>query len=294
MGLRAEPTYRQRRFAAEVRRLRERARLSSTEAAALLGIRQPQLSSVEAGKTGLSAERVRRLGQAAGESSHTFVDALIDFGQRSGKGWWSEYRDVLGAAHLDVAELEDAARSVVTYEPMFVPGILQTQSYAEVIHRGPYRPMPPEQQDAAVRFRVRRGDLLTGERPPVLHAVLHEAALSMTLGASEVMRDQLLHLLELSRLPHVTIQILPFDGPIAFGTGFVLIEPEERELSTVLVSHIEKTLYLDDQETLAKYRNRFATLTGEALPAVDPEASPEAQAARNSLSLLRRILYPLL
>ncbi|MFE7841635.1 helix-turn-helix domain-containing protein [Streptomyces sp. NPDC057474] len=294
MGLRVDPTYRQRRFGLELRRLRERAGLSSTEAAALLGMRQPQLSSVEVGKTGLASERVQRLAQAEGVSSQTCVQALIDLGQRSGKGWWSEYRKVLSSAHLDLAELEDGARSMVTYEPMFVPGILQTRDYAEAIHRGGYRPMTEEGQAAAVRFRVRRGALLTGERPPSLHAVIHEAALSVSLGEPKVMRDQLLHLIELARLPHVTIQVLPSDGPIPFGTGFVLLTPQVRELGTVVVSHIEKSLYLDDEEALSRYRDWFATLAGSALPAVDPDASPETCAAKGSLGLLQRILYPLL
>ncbi|WRZ48730.1 Scr1 family TA system antitoxin-like transcriptional regulator [Streptomyces sp. NBC_01314] len=294
MGLRVDPTYRQRRFGAELRRLRERARLSSTEAAALLGMRQPQLSSVEAGKTGLSVERVQQLARAEGVSSQTFVQALIDLGQQSGKGWWSDYRAVLSSAHLDLAELEDGARSVVTYEPMFVPGILQTRDYAEVIHRAGYRPMGDEGRAAAVRFRVRRGGLVTGERPPSLHAVVHEAALCMSLGEPKVMRDQLLYLIELARLPHVTIQILPSDGPIPFGTGFVLLTPQVRELGTVVVSHIEKSLYLDDAEALSRYRDWFATLAGSALPAVDPDAAPSARGAKGSLGLLQRILYPLL
>lgn len=257
-------------------------------------MRQPQLSSVEAGRTGLASERVQRLAQAEGASSQTFVQALIDLGQRSGKGWWSDYRKVLSSAHLDLAELEDGARSMVTYEPMFVPGILQTRDYAEVIHRAGYRPMGDEGRAAAVRFRVRRGGLLTGERPPSLHAVVHEAALSMSLGEPQVMRDQLLYLVELARLPHVTIQILPSDGPVPFGTGFVLLTPQVRELGTVVVSHIEKSLYLDDGEALSRYGDWFATLAGSALPAVDPDASPDVCVAKGSLGLLQRILYPLL
>ncbi|PAZ11619.1 hypothetical protein CLM62_33940 [Streptomyces sp. SA15] len=74
----------------------------------------------------------------------------------------------------------------------------------------------------------------------------------------------------------------------------MLIEPQVRELGTVVVSHIEKSLYLDDAEALAKYEDWFTRLNEAALPAVDPAASPEAQAARDSLGLLQRILYPLL
>ncbi|MET9519520.1 helix-turn-helix transcriptional regulator [Streptomyces sp. NPDC002994] len=294
MGLRANPTYRQRRFGAELRRLREQADLSAQDAASLLGMRQPQLSSIESGRTGLSAERVQLLARTVGSISRTYVDALIDMGQRSGKGWWSEYRHVLGAAHLDLAELEDAAHVVSTYEPMFVPGLLQTREYAAAIHRGGYRQATEAEQLAAVDFRVQRQVVLTGERPPRTHAIIHEAALSGSLGEREVMRGQLLHLIEVSRLPHVTIQVLPFDGPVAFGTGFVMIEPQAPELSTVIVSHIEQSLYLDGADTMAKYRGWFASLAEVALPPVDAEASPQPHATKDSLGLIQRLLYPLL
>lgn len=294
MGLRVNPTYRQRRFGVELRRLRERGGLSSGEAAALLGMKQPQLSNVEAGKTGLSRDRVELLARTSGAISHTCVDALAELGQRTGKGWWSDYRQLLGAAHLDLAELEDAACLMRTYEPMFVPGLLQTRAYAEAIHRGGYRPASEEEREAQVEFRVRRQRVLTGERAPRLHAVVHEAALGASFDDREVMRGQLLHLIEMARLPHVTIQILPFHGTIAFGTGFVMIEPEAPELSTVIVSHIEQSLYLDGADTVAKYAEWFARLTEVALPPVDPSASPEAHTVKDSLGLIQRLLYPLL
>ncbi|MDJ0372615.1 helix-turn-helix transcriptional regulator [Streptomyces sp. H10-C2] len=294
MGLRVNPTYRQRRFGAEVRRLRERAGLSSTEAASLLGMKQPQLSNVEVGKTGLFAERVQRLAEASGVSASPFIEALIELGQDSGKGWWSEYRKLLGAPHLDLAELETSAVRLGNYEPMFIPGLLQTQEYAAVLHRDGYAKASEEEQSAAVEFRMRRQKLLTGERAPHLHAIIHEAALSLSLGDRAVMRGQLLRLIEMSRLPNVTIQILPFDGRVGFGTGFVVIEPRVSELATAVVSHIEQSLYLEESDSIAKYNGWFAKLGEDALPPVDAAALPEARVTKDSIGLIERILYPLL
>ncbi|WP_051573097.1 Scr1 family TA system antitoxin-like transcriptional regulator [Streptomyces sp. PRh5] len=171
MGLRANPTYRQRRFGAEVRKLREQAGLTVGDSAAVMGMQQSHISNVESGRTGLSPERVRALAQAGGSEDSTYVDALVAMGQASGKGWWSAYRNKVPASRMDAAELEAGADAMVCYEPMFVPGLLQTREYSR-----------------------------------------------------DIMRAQLLRLIELSRLRNVTVQILPFDGPVPFGTSFTLIQ----------------------------------------------------------------------
>ncbi len=294
MGLRVNPTYRQRRFAAELRRLRDRAGLTSSEAATLMGMKQSQLSNIEAGRTSLSAERVRQLAGAAGEKSDTFIEALIDLGHESGKGWWTSYQGKLNGFVLDLAELESAANRLCNYEPMFVPGLLQTHDYATVIHRDGYAAASAVEQAAAVEFRMRRQMVLTGERPPRLHAVIHEAALSASLGSRDVMRGQLLHLVEVSRRSNVTIQVLPFDGRVGFGTGFLVVEPSARQLTTAVVSHIEHSLYLDEPNSIAKYNNWFASLVEAALPPIDAEVSQGARTTKDSLGLVQRLLYPLL
>ncbi|MFE7120263.1 helix-turn-helix domain-containing protein [Streptomyces sp. NPDC057654] len=294
MGLRSNPTYRQRRFGAEVRKLRELGGLSVAEAAGRLGMKPPYLSNVEAGRTGLSEERLRVLAQVAGDTNKALVDALVELGQRSGKGWWSEYRERLRPSLMDVAELESGAAVIFNYEPMFVPGLLQTPEYATATSRGGYARASRAEQDLDVEFRMRRQKVLEGERAPWLHAVIHEAALHASIGERDVMRGQLLRLVEASRLPNVTIQVLPFDGPVAFGTSFTTIEPVVPELSTVIVAHIEKSLYLSEPEAIARYTDWFATLRQAALPSRDATVPPEAHIAKDSLGLIQRLLYPLL
>ncbi|MEV0266641.1 helix-turn-helix transcriptional regulator [Streptomyces sp. NPDC050617] len=294
MGLRANPTYRQRRFGAEVRKLRERAGLSVGESAAVMGMHQSHISNVETGRTSLSEERLRKLARAAGHTNAALVDALAELGQSSGKGWWSQYRERLRPSLMDVAELESRATVIFNYEPMFVPGLLQTIEYATATSRGGYARASHHEQDLDVEFRVRRQSVLQGEGAPRLHAVIHEAALHASIGDRGVMRGQLLRLVEASRLPNVTIQVLPFDGPVAFGTSFTTVEPMVPELSTVIVAHVEKSLYLGDSEAIARYTDWFATLRQVALPSLDAAVLPEAHVAKDSLGLIQRLLYPLL
>ncbi|MEU7242625.1 DUF5753 domain-containing protein [Streptomyces sparsogenes] len=143
-------------------------------------------------------------------------------------------------------------------------------------------------------FRMLRQKILTGENAPRFHAIIHEAALRPSMGDHELMRAQLLRLVEASRLPNVTLQILPFDGPIAFGTGFLMIEPRVADLNMTLVSHVEQTLYLEDPASIARYDEHFARLEAMALAPIDATAAPETRIAKHSLGLIQRILYPLL
>ncbi|MCX4905685.1 helix-turn-helix transcriptional regulator [Streptomyces sp. NBC_00878] len=294
MGLRVNPTYRQRRFGAEVRAMREGAGFTAARAAGVMGMNASHISTVEAGRTALSADRLRRLAAASGGEDSTYVDALIELGATSGKGWWTEYRDRVRPSLLDLAELEDGAAEVVCYEPFFVPGLLQTESYASVIHRQGYAKARNAEHDLAVEFRVARQRILQGEHAPRVHAIVHEAALHPSYGDERVMREQLVRLIELSRLPHVTIQVLPFDGPVPFGTSFTTLLPPVKRLGTVIVAHVEQSLYLGDVEALARYTDLFARLRHAALPPMDVSVPPEGHLAKDSLGLIQRLPYPLL
>ncbi|MGP3926021.1 DUF397 domain-containing protein [Streptomyces sp. 8N616] len=138
---------------------------------------------------------------------------------------------------------------------------------------------------------MQRQSVLTGEQAPALHAIIHEAALHASFGSPEIMRDQLLRLIELSRLPNVTIQVLPFHGPVAFGSSFTLVEPNIRELSTVIVAHVEESLYLGDVDALARYNEWFDRMSELALPPVDATISPERHGVMDSLGLIQRLLW---
>ncbi len=274
--------------------MRECAGLSTSEAAAVMRMQAPHISNVEFGRTSLSPERLHLLAEAVGCKDITYVSALVSLGQASGKGWWSEYRSRLRPSLLDLAELEDSSREIVCYEPMFLPGLLQTEEYATAGYRGGHTGASQAEQDREVEFRMRRQAVLTGENAPHLHAVIHEAALHMSFGGPEVRRGQLIRLLKAAELPNVTIQILPFDGAVPFGTSFTMLRPPVRKLSTVIVAHIEKSLYLGDADSLTRYDDWFARLCEVALPPISATRRDGSGTVRDSQGLVQRLLYPLL
>jgi hypothetical protein len=117
----------------------------------------------------------------------------------------------------------------------------------------------------------------------------------MQFGGPEVLRGQLVRLIELARLPNVTIQVLPFkaNAYASFWGPFLLISPGVPELGTVVVDRPGDVLWLRDREDLDEYGTMFDKLVRHALPPVDPSGAPETHAGQDSLSLIQHILYAL-
>jgi hypothetical protein len=245
------------------------------------------------GRTSILADRLQMLCSTYGCKDVPYLDALMALSEASGKGWWTAYRKRISAGALDLAELEAGSTTLRYHETLLVPGLFQTADYARALFRTPK--LGFENIEDAVDFRLARQTVLTGERPPTVQAVIHEAALRMRFGGIDVMRAQLLHLVELARLPHVTIQVFPFAAepyPAISGT-FLHTSPEIGLLGTVVLEHPTGSTYLSDREHLTRYEALFNRLAEQALAPVDPATPPESHAAKDSLALIQHVLYAL-
>lgn len=293
MALRTSPTERQRRLGAELRRLREQAGLTLNEAGALIDMGRVHLTHIEGGHTAIPTDRLRRLCGAYGCTSSTLTEALVTLSEDKGKGWWSAYKKNLPAAALDLAELESRATCLRSYESLFIPGLFQSEDYTRAIFRGSDVVSNPVDIDRAVEFRMRRQAALTAQDPPTVHAVIHEAALHMRFGGSAVTRKQLLRLVELAELPHVTIQVLPFtaDGVPMVNTPFNQIASHDGILETIQMDHASQSMFLHDPDSVAQYQRHFERLDSVALPPVDASPSAISHDVRDSLGLIQHILY---
>ncbi|MFD4525226.1 helix-turn-helix domain-containing protein [Streptomyces sp. NPDC058470] len=293
MALRTSTTERQRRLGAELRKLREQAGYSVTEGGEFIGMGRAHLGHVEAGRTAIPAEKLRTLCHSYGCTREPLIDALVAMGEDSGKGWWTEYRRTLSQPVLDLAELEAAADALFSYESLFIPGVLQTPEYTRSIFRSSER--PHDDLERAVQFRMERQQILTQPEPPTLHAVIHEAALHVRFGGAAVMRRQLLHLIRMAELPHITIQVLPFtaEGLSAFSTPFLLVHSHGSALETVLVEDPAATIYVNESDAVLPYRTRFDRLRAASLPPLDPAVPASTHEARDSLALLQHLIYNL-
>ncbi|MEV7355580.1 helix-turn-helix transcriptional regulator [Kitasatospora sp. NPDC091276] len=284
MGLRVYITERQRRFGEELRRLREGAGMSGPEIGELLGMKGPAVSHTEAGRLSLNLERLHVWLDVCGSDDPNYRAGLISLCQSSGKGWWDAYKPYVVTPALDLAEFEAAATALDTYETLLIPGLLQTKGYMEIIL---------EYAEKKVEFRRKRQQILSIDNGVPFHAVIHEAALRTMYGGPTVMRDQLNHLMEVGTLPHVTIQILPFDCPVfaSTDTSFMTLHGPHAKLNTVLLETPQGASFLGEPEAVASFRRKFDRLKGLALPPLEAKSVGPSPAYRDSWGLLQHVRY---
>ncbi|MER5811911.1 helix-turn-helix transcriptional regulator [Streptomyces sp. NPDC002033] len=269
MPIRSSPTARQLRFAAELRRMRERAGLTSAEAAGLLGIKPNQVSNMEAARFGVSPERIRILARHYECSDPALVDALVAMtGERKGSGWWDEYRDRLPMAWLDLAELEHHGRMLQDAITVHIPGLLQTPEHAREIFRQAVPSLAPPAIEDRISFRVKRQRILHEDDPTPYRATVHEAALRIAVGGPAVATAQLKHLLDMSEREHITLRVIPFSAGAFPGSGqsVYCVHGTVPQLDTVYLDQSHGLAFLDAEPQLAKYRMLFDRLDAVALP----------------------------
>jgi transcriptional regulator with XRE-family HTH domain len=297
MGLRPNPSQRQRRLGIELRRLRDECGLTATKAGGEVGLSPAHLNHIEAGRTSIPTTKIRTLVSLYGCKNEHLIDTLVAMGQSNGRGWWSEYKHPPHNDDArDLAELESMSMRYRAFQWVQVPGMLQTAEYMRALFQSGEPEASPETLERFVDFRLRRQRPLTEARPPEFHAVIHEAALRMEFVERGVMERQIEHVIEMSRHPHVRIQILPFRANVhrvRFSTPFVCYDAAVPELSTVYVEHPARSPFVADQANLAQFSEAFTKLSAVALPPIDLDATGSMPTRRDSLGMIHHLLYDL-
>ncbi|MDF3292743.1 helix-turn-helix domain-containing protein [Streptomyces silvisoli] len=265
------PTLRQQRLGAELRKLRERAGLSSTDAARLHGVNQARMSMIEAGRYAVSADRVRTFARNYRCPDRELVDALAAMTGGRTRGWWDEYQELLPNALLDLAELEHHSTALRIGLIVHVPGLLQTADHVRAGLRETVPPLRPYEVEHLVSFRIKRQAVLYRDRMQYT-AIVHEAALRMERGGPEVARRQLEYLIEASEQDNITIRVIPF-GAAAFtpsGQSITYAYGPVPQLDTVELDTDHGCDFLDSETQLTNYRSVLDRMEGSSLP---PEKS---------------------
>lgn len=269
MPPRSNPTARQARLGAELRKLREACGMSASEAGAHLGGGTAQISHIEAGRWGVSPERVRRLAHHYGSGHQALIDELCRMAGERGRGWWDEYRSALTQGFLDVSELEHHARAILLLQITYIPGIFQTADYARAVFSSASHRIPKDQVDVRVEHRTRRRVIYDRATPPSTTALVHEAALRIRYGSRSVQRDQLRFLAEVAEWPAVQLRIVPFDMDGLSGSiqSMLYAVGPFPELDTVQIDDAFCGRLVNSVSLLAMYRDMFAVLERKALDA---------------------------
>jgi transcriptional regulator with XRE-family HTH domain len=150
---------------------------------------------------------------------------------------------------------EQDATTIRNYQTMLIPGLLQTFPYAQATIRDVHAGLSAEEVMERTNARIMRQALLRRQSPLDFKVVLHEAALRELVGGSEVMRGQLDHLVEVSRLPRIDLRVLPFGRGANPGmTSPFVIMDFEGVPSLVLLENMVADLYLEEKVDVAAYR----------------------------------------
>ena len=267
MAMRSTPTGRQLRLGAELRKLRERAGLTSTQAAQLLGIKQNQVSNMEAGRHGVSPERLRSIASSYDCSDKALIEALVALTPDRKRGWWEQYRELLPTALLDLAELEHHAQALHDTTTARIPGLLQTRAYALEIFRQAVTELSPPDIEHRLSFRIKRQAILFDDSPTPYATVIHEAALRMKVGGLTATREQLQHLLDMSEREHITLRAITFDVGAYPGSGqsIYYVHGVVPQLDTIYLDQSHGIAFLDAEAQLHKYRTLFERIETVAL-----------------------------
>ncbi|MFG2576416.1 helix-turn-helix domain-containing protein [Streptomyces sp. NPDC048481] len=254
------------------RRLQERrqnAGVSLDDAARALHVKPLTIRRLEKAEVGLRPLYVQILLDAYGAGPRE-IEEFVALAERANEpGWWHPYRDVLPGWFSGYVSLETGARTLRTYEPHYVTGLLQTPRYARGVLGGGFPNDRDEDLDRRVDLRLRRQSLLERDDAPTLWTVLEEAVLHRMVGGPEVMREQIDRLLEVSELEHVSVDIVPFTAGAHVGAcaPFTYFRFEEPELPDIVYTEIlSGAVYLDQRSDVAAHleaHNRMSLLTSD-------------------------------
>ncbi|MFD3545513.1 helix-turn-helix domain-containing protein [Streptomyces sp. NPDC058655] len=268
----SNPTVARRRLGAELRRLRQASGLKSTEVAERLMVSQPKISHLENGRRAINPRDVRDLCAMYGVTDQRVVESLMEMARDSGRqGWWDVYGELPDSVYMS---LETGAASIHTYEPLMVPGLLQTPAYAEAVIGEAIPPLTVEQEGARLKVRLRRQHrIYDPARPLRLWVVLDESVLRRVVGGPDVMREQLEHLEALGGEPHITVQVLPHAigaHPGLSGQFSLLRSADSPQVEVVYLERFTSDVHLEKPSDVQRYSAMYDRLQTRAL---DPDRS---------------------
>ncbi|MGH3067704.1 MAG: helix-turn-helix domain-containing protein [Streptosporangiaceae bacterium] len=274
MPERGSPTVRRRRLGYELRQHREAAGKTGEDVAASLGWSDSKVSRIETGRIAVTWGDVSDMLDLYGVTDPRVRDPLISLAREARQqGWWHPYASILGRPYATYIGLESAAESLRVFEPLTVPGQLQTEPYARAIIRTSTRELGPDEVEQRVEVRLRRQDVIFKSEDPLrLSVVLDEAALRREVGGPEVMAGQLQRLIDAAGHPRVRIQVLAFaqGSHVSMAGSFGIFSfPGEPGGDTGFVDTMAGSLFIERPAEVAAARDTFDELSAQALSRED-------------------------
>ena len=262
------PTFVRFQLGAQLRRLRDEAKVPTERAAGIIEVSASTLRRIESGRVGIKGPALTALLNEYGVSDAELRETLLSMA-REGKqrGWWAKFGD-LPQAYRQYIGLESAADQMQNFETIVVPGLLQTEAYARAMTCSDAFKPTPEWIEQRVTVRMERRKLIRQGRLKLI-AVMDEAVLHRQIGGVEVMRDQLTALLDAADQWNVTLQVIPFrEGAYASMLSSFAILSFPDHPGVVYIEGLTGDLYAEGAD-VDRCRTVFNDLRSSALSPSD-------------------------
>jgi transcriptional regulator with XRE-family HTH domain len=258
------PTVRRRELGALLRALRLKKGLTVEQAADQLMISMSKLSRMETGQGAATARDVRDLCVLYGVTDDAERDRMMKLAAEGRqRAWWQSY----DLGYETYVGLEAEALAISAFQSSVVHGLLQTADYARAGHEGAMPRLDPGQIELQIEAKLTRQRILTKDNPPLLAVILDEAALHRMVGGPRVMEAQLAKILDMSSLPNVTVQVLPYavGAHPAVESNFTIVGLPDPTPGVVFVEGLIGSTYLERDDDLTRYQTIFRKLESIAL-----------------------------
>jgi transcriptional regulator with XRE-family HTH domain len=261
------PTLRRRRLGTELKRCREAAGLTQENVSRQFEWHAAKVTRIETARVAVTPRDVKDLLTLYGVQDPEYREALMALARLSReRTWWTDYRDIMRPGNF--VGLEAEASSMRAWEPVLLPGLLQTEAYMRALIRTGRPSDSPEHIDRRVSLRLTRQGRLTSANPLSLSAIVDESVIRRVIGGRDIMDEQLRHLIDVAQLPNVTMQILPFDAgehPFLGGSAALLEFRETTHLDVVYLEGLAGDYYEEQPLEVARYRDELERLSAKAL-----------------------------
>ncbi|WP_284747289.1 helix-turn-helix domain-containing protein [Amycolatopsis sp. RTGN1] len=276
------PTARRMILGSQLRRLREEAGITRQQAGYNIRGSESKISRLELGRVGFKERDVTDLLTMYGVEDSTERQTFLEMVKQSNEpGWWRRFGDTMPNWFTDLVGLEEAAARIQIWEPLYVSGLLQIEGYARAIFSHGRPEMADERVDQLVALRMRRQKMFSRPDAPRVWMVLDESVLYRPIGGMRVLKQQIEYLLEMSALPHVSVQVLPYTrSGLSAEHAFSLLRFGEPELPNIAyVEYLTGAHYIEKREEIEKYSRSLDML---AVDAETPERSRALLAKRRA------------
>ncbi|GAA4923906.1 helix-turn-helix protein [Stackebrandtia albiflava] len=268
MAIRRDPAAQRWLFGRELARLRERTGRTLADIANSAGLTRAKVGHWETGKHAPSSTDLQRVLDVlkVTEAERGLLESLLLNAQ--GQPWWAEWSAVVTDWLALYLGLEGMAQSVFAYEPVLVPGMLQTAAYANELTSQALL-VRSDDVEPFVELRMARAARLTQEPLLDYHVVIEEAAFHRRAQRSSTMIEQCDHLLELSQQTNIHLQVLRSDRRLhpATSMGQYAILDFAGSFGVAYRELYDEAVFIHDETKIRSYKLAASHTAAEALTA---------------------------